>query len=136
MGELSWNNEDIDTLIIIGFAENDPEKATVPWALANMELARGKKVQVALMFEGTMSVIPGIADNIVQGPPFDGPLLPRITSFMEKGGVVNCCMPCLKGRVAKGRVKEPVQLLDGVGRCNGFHILEMKDKAKTVLQFT
>eukprot|EP00961_Rhodomonas_salina_P258779 3496663-Rhodomonas_salina.4 len=46
MAALGWNNEDMDTLFTTRYAEDDMEKATVPWALANMELSRGKKVHV------------------------------------------------------------------------------------------
>ena len=50
--------------------------------------------------------------------------------FMEGGGILNVCTPCL---VHRGIDNEPT--LDGIVRINGRVVMEKKDRANRILSF-
>ena len=57
-------------------------------------------------------------------------LATRMRLFMEGGGILNVCTPCL---VHRGIDNEPT--LDGIVRINGRVVMEKKDRANRILSF-
>jgi predicted peroxiredoxin len=122
----------IDTLIITGYGRNNGEKATIPFVLANIEIEdRSKRVEVVLMFDAAPLAVKGAADGFNIGPPFEThDLATRMRLFMEGGGILSVCTPCL---VHRGIDNEPT--LDGIVRINGRVVMEKKDRANRILSF-
>lgn len=125
-------SDTIDTLIIAGYGKDNGEKATIPFVLANIEIEdRNKRVEVVLMFDAAPLAVKGAADGFNIGPPFEThDLATRMRLFMEGGGVLSVCTPCL---VHRGIDTEPT--LDGIVRINGRVVMEKKDRANRILSF-
>jgi predicted peroxiredoxin len=127
------SSQKIDTLFLIGHGTENGEKCTIPFVLANIEVEKpGRKVEVIFIFNGVTLALPGKAAGFNIGVPFEThDLEARIKAFQKKGGVINVCTPCL---VHRGLQDSPV--LEGVVRIKGTDLLEKKDLAAKLLQFT
>ena len=77
-------------------SKNDTDKATVAFVVANAALASDKDTMVFLSTEGVRLAEVGYADDIAE----EGfaPLKELINSFIEAGGKIYACSPCLKKR--------------------------------------
>lgn len=126
-------SEKIDTLFLVGHGTENGEKCTIPFVLANIEVEKpGRKVEVIFIFNGVTLAIPGKAAGFNIGVPFETfDLETRIKDFQKKGGIVNVCTPCL---VHRGLQDSP--LLDGIVRIKGTDLMEKKDLADKLMQFT
>ena len=124
--------ETIDTLIIAGYGRNNGEKATIPFVLANIEIEdRSKRAEGVLLFAAGPRAIRGAADGFSIGAPFEThDLATRMRIFMDGGGILNVCTPCL---IHRGIDNEPT--MDGVVRINGRVVMEKKDRATRILSF-
>jgi uncharacterized protein len=74
----------------------DPEMATLPFVAGNAALAMDVKVTVILQSDGVMIATKGIYEHILF-PGFD-PLKKMVDSFVEFGGQIFVCIPCLEAR--------------------------------------
>jgi uncharacterized protein len=77
-------------------AQDDADRATVAFVVANAALASEKEVVVFLNIEGTRLSQSGYADDIHE--PGFAPLKELITSFVDAGGQIYVCSPCFKKR--------------------------------------
>ena len=81
---------------IVTHAGEDPERATLPFVLANAALAMEVEAVVALQGTGVFLAKKGYLDNIfASGLP---PLQDLMKSFLEAGGNLMVCVPCIKDR--------------------------------------
>ncbi|HYA03001.1 MAG TPA: DsrE family protein [Syntrophobacteria bacterium] len=81
---------------IVTHAGEDTERATLPFVLANAALAMEVEAVVALQGTGVFLAKKGYLDNIfAAGLP---PLKDLMTSFLEAGGRIMVCVPCIKER--------------------------------------
>ncbi len=76
-------------------AEN-PDKATLPFVVGNAALAMDVQVTVILQGDGVLLATKGIYDHIFC-PGFD-PLKKMVDSFIEFGGNIFMCVPCIEAR--------------------------------------
>jgi len=83
--------------IVVGYADDNVDKATVSLTLANTALADGDSVSVVLMSEGVRLAVSGHADTLNNGEPFK-PVQDLLAGVAENGGELTVCMPCLKNR--------------------------------------
>eukprot|EP00467_Chlorarachnion_reptans_P024805 CAMPEP_0114511358 /NCGR_PEP_ID=MMETSP0109-20121206/14321_1 /TAXON_ID=29199 /ORGANISM="Chlorarachnion reptans, Strain CCCM449" /LENGTH=130 /DNA_ID=CAMNT_0001690813 /DNA_START=22 /DNA_END=414 /DNA_ORIENTATION=- len=121
----------IDLLIVQGVS-NDTERATIPFSLAQNAVQKHKKVvEVVLMFDGSNLAIPGNAEKIVAGKPFEGDLLKRIQLCIDLGVKVSVCKPCLMKRKLLD-----AKLIDQVKIVTGNDVLSKTWAASKVLTFT
>ena len=74
----------------------DPDRATIPFAMANAALAMDVEVVVALQGTAVLLAQKGNAEHIF-APNFP-PLKELIESFFAQGGQLLVCVPCLKSR--------------------------------------
>jgi predicted peroxiredoxin len=127
------SSQAIDTLFIVGYGTENGEKCTVPFVLANLEVEKpGRKVEIVLLFNGVTLAIPGKAAGFNIGVPWETyDLETRMKDFQKKGGIISACTPCL---VHRGLQDSAV--LDGIVRIKGPDMLEKKDLAAKLLQFT
>jgi len=77
-------------------SEDNPDKATVAFVVANAAVASEKETLVFLSTEGVRLATPGYADFIHE----EGfaPLKDLMASFANAGGKIYVCSPCFKKR--------------------------------------
>ncbi|MEO7836613.1 MAG: DsrE family protein [Acidimicrobiales bacterium] len=77
-------------------AKNDPDRATVGFVVANAAAGSDQETLVFLSTEGVRLAVDGYADDIHE----DGfsPLKELMTNFVEAGGTIWVCSPCIKKR--------------------------------------
>lgn len=83
-------------VISLTHANEDPDRATVAFVVANAAVASDKKTLVFLSTEGTRLSQQGYADSIHE----EGfaPLKDLMKNFVEAGGEIYVCSPCFKKR--------------------------------------
>jgi predicted peroxiredoxin len=83
-------------VILATHAADDPERATVPFVMANAAMATEMNVTIVLQFEGVRVAVVDHAKNI-NAEAFP-PLQDLMNDFFAMGGVLMACTPCLKAR--------------------------------------
>jgi uncharacterized protein involved in oxidation of intracellular sulfur len=78
-------------------AGDDPEKAAMPFVMANAALAMDVKAMIALQGNGVYLAQKGYINNMLPSGGFD-PLGKLISDFLELGGELKVCVPCIKSR--------------------------------------
>ncbi|MEJ5376543.1 MAG: DsrE family protein [bacterium] len=83
-------------LYIATHGPGDPERATLPFVLANAALAMGVEAVVALQGDAVWLGVKGTASHVFAGglPPL-GELM---EGFLELGGRLLICSPCIQHR--------------------------------------
>jgi predicted peroxiredoxin len=89
-------------------AGEDPERAAMPFAMANAALAMDVKATVVLQGNGVYLARKGYAENMLPPGGFP-PVIQLIQSFLELGGRLLVCVPCLKER----KINAATDLLEG-----------------------
>ena len=86
-----------EKIIYIGtFAGENPEKASLPFVLANAALALEVDAVVALQGTAVYLAKKGYLENVfAAGLP---PLKELVESFLEQGGRLIVCVPCIRER--------------------------------------
>ncbi len=77
--------------------KNDPDKATVAFVVANAALGSEKDTMVFLSSDGVWACDKSTVDSINIGEPF-APLKELVAKFIENGGKLLVCTPCLTKR--------------------------------------
>ena len=83
-------------VIIATHAGEDPERATFPFVMGNAALAMDEKAIVVLQGCGVFLGKKGYAESVRAGG-FD-PLTKLMGTFLELGGRILVCAPCIKER--------------------------------------
>ena len=82
---------------VVGYADDNVDKATVILTLANAALGEGDSVSIVLMSEGVRLAVSGHADTLDNGEPFKC-ITDLLAGIADKRGEMCVCMPCLKNR--------------------------------------
>ena len=83
-------------IYIATYAGENPEKASLPFVLANAALTMDVEAVVALQGTGVYLAKKGYLDNVfAAGLP---PLKELVQSFLEAGGRLLVCVPCIRER--------------------------------------
>lgn len=83
--------------VTITHCRTDGDKATLGFVVANAALGSEKETMVFLSTDGVYCALKGEAEEIDQGAPF-APLKELINKFVEAGGKIYVCTPCMKKR--------------------------------------
>lgn len=83
-------------VIIITYAGEDPERATIAFVMGNAALAMDEKATIVLQGGGVFLAKKGFAEHVCAGG-FD-PLKKLVDSFLDLGGKLFVCVPCIKAR--------------------------------------
>jgi len=75
---------------------DDPERASIPFVMATAALAMDIKATIALQGKGVELAQKGYAAKMM-GTEFP-PMEKLLKDFMELGGKLWICVPCIKGR--------------------------------------
>jgi uncharacterized protein involved in oxidation of intracellular sulfur len=84
-------------LYIATCAGDDPEKAAMPFVMANAALAMDVKATVVLQGNGVYLAQKGYVDTMLPAGGFPT-VRELLDSFMELGGELKVCVPCIKER--------------------------------------
>jgi len=116
-------------LVYIFTAAGDrAEDAVTGFTLATVGLTMGSRVTIVLLGYGTVIAKKGYAE-IVHAPERQ-PLKKLLTEFLEGGGKLLCCGPCLKGRKM-----DPGDLVEGVEPVTALTVNEEIAAADKVITF-
>ena len=84
-------------LYIATYAGEDPERASMPFVMANAAMAMDIKVTLVLQGNGVYLSQKGYVDHVMRGGGFP-PIKDLIRDFIELGGELKVCVPCIKER--------------------------------------
>jgi predicted peroxiredoxin len=90
-------NKEEKILYIGTCAGDDPEKASMPFVMACAALAMDIKASVVLQGNGVYLAQKGYVDKMLPGGGFP-PMKELLANFLELGGELKVCVPCLKER--------------------------------------
>jgi uncharacterized protein involved in oxidation of intracellular sulfur len=107
-------------------AGDDPEKAAMPFVMANAALAMDIEATVCLQGNGVYLALNGYTDKVMPPGGFP-PLSKLVTEFIELGGKLLVCAPCIKER----NIDEAADLIEGstITAAGALNILAMECKA-------
>ncbi len=112
---------------IITHSDDNPEKAIIPFVLANGALSMDIDVSIILQSNGVMIAKKGYAKNIVhQG--FD-PLEKLLNTYLSFGKKIYLCGPCVKSRKIEN------ELIEGAVIIGAAKVAEEVVSAKAVLTY-
>ncbi|GMV94820.1 MAG: hypothetical protein AMXMBFR82_45980 [Candidatus Hydrogenedentota bacterium] len=114
--------------IVVAYADDNVDKATISLTLANAALSEGDSVSVILMSEGVRLAVSGHADTLNNGEPFK-PVAELISGVAGNGGELCVCMPCLKNRGVSEEDIDP-----RFTRIGGTDVLRILRESERVLQ--
>jgi uncharacterized protein involved in oxidation of intracellular sulfur len=75
----------------------DPEKASMPFVMANAALAMDIKATIVLQGNAVYLAKKGYVDTVLPGGGFP-PIKKLVEEFLELGGQLKVCVPCIKAR--------------------------------------
>lgn len=99
-------------LIIATHGPDDPERATFPFVMANAALAMDTEAVIVLQGTGVFLAKKGTFEHVyAAGLP---PLKDLMKTFMEQGGKLLVCTPCIKERhIEESMLVENSELIAG-----------------------
>jgi uncharacterized protein involved in oxidation of intracellular sulfur len=83
-------------VIITTYAGEDPERATIAFVMGNAALAMDEKSTIVLQGGGVFLAKKGFAEHVCAAG-FD-PLKKLMDTFVDLGGSIFVCVPCIKAR--------------------------------------
>ncbi|OGX05255.1 MAG: hypothetical protein A3G87_06595 [Omnitrophica bacterium RIFCSPLOWO2_12_FULL_50_11] len=114
--------------VVVAYAKDNVDKATIGLTLANAALDAGHGLKVVLAGEGVWLAKAGYANEIDNGPPFK-PLKELMDGVLKKGGEINVCTPCMKKRKL-----EEKDIMKNVRFIAGPDVISILDKCDKSLQ--
>lgn len=78
-------------------ADDDPEKAAMPFVMACAALAMDIKATITLQGNAVYLAQKGYAEKVLPSGGFP-PMKELLDNFMELGGKLKVCVPCIKSR--------------------------------------
>jgi len=105
-----------------------PEKAIIPFVLANASFAMDVTPVIIVQAEGVNLAVKGKTAEIIHAP-FD-PLEKLATAYAEMGGKILVCSPCLKARNYTEADLVPNAVIIGAAK-----VIEEVTSAKAVLSY-
>jgi uncharacterized protein len=92
---MSENEEKV--MFVCTHAGDNPEKAAIPFVMGSAARAMDAKAVVVLQEEGVHLGQKGYAEHMTKPGGFE-PLPKLINDFLELGGKLMVCVPCIKAR--------------------------------------
>jgi predicted peroxiredoxin len=106
----------------------DPERATLPFVVGSAALAMDVPVTIILQATGVTLMKKGCYEHIFAAG-FD-PLKKLVDSFMEFGGKILVCIPCIESRKIT-----PDMLIEGAELGKAARVVQEVLEAKAVLNY-
>lgn len=96
-------------VVVSTHGSEDPERATIPFVMATAALAMDAKATVILQANAVTSATKGCYEHVF-AVGFD-PLKKLVDAFVELGGTVLVCIPCIEHRhITQDQLIEKAQL--------------------------
>ncbi len=111
------------------FADDNPEKAAIPFVLGTAALTMDIKAVVVLQGEGVNLAKRGYVDTMKQPGGFP-PMKKLLTDFLQLGGEIKVCSPCIKVRDI-----EKSSLVEGANTTAAAQVNLLALKADVVMVF-
>jgi predicted peroxiredoxin len=121
-------NESEKLVIFATRGGEDPERATIPFVVGAAALAMDVQVTMILQATGVTLMKKGCYEHIFAAG-FD-PLKKLVDSFLELGGKILVCIPCLESRQIA-----PDELLAGAELGKAGRVVQKVLEAKAVLNY-
>lgn len=103
------SEEKVEKILYIGTnAGENPEKAAMPFVMANAAMAMDIQATVCLQGNGVYLAYKGYAEKMAPPGGF-APVQTLLSEFLELGGKLLVCVPCIKER----NISEETELVDG-----------------------
>ena len=83
-------------VIMVTKGPEDPEMATIPFVMATTALAMDKDVIMGFQGPGASLMKKGVVDQVT--PPDFPALADLLSAYIEGGGQMHVCSPCLQAR--------------------------------------
>ena len=115
-------------LIVSTHSEDDPERATIPFVLGLTALSSGMESVILLQVMGVYMAKKGFAQNVVEHS--FPPVKELMDQYMEAGGKLMVCNPCLKKRGL-----EAADLIEGAIVVNAPTIVKEMGEARNVVSY-
>jgi predicted peroxiredoxin len=84
-------------MLICTHAGDNPEKAAMSFVMGTAALAMDVKAMIVLQGEGVYLAKKGYVENLLKPGGFE-PLTKLVADFLELGGELKVCVPCIKAR--------------------------------------
>ena len=115
-------------IFVATHAEEQPDRATIPFVLANAALAMDQEAIIVLQVTAVYIAMKNYARHVhAAGFP---PLQELIDAFQEQGGKIWVCDPCIKAR----QISED-DLIEGAEIMAGATLIDAILDAKAVLNY-
>jgi uncharacterized protein involved in oxidation of intracellular sulfur len=122
------DNERETLIFTVTCAEEQPDRATIPFVLANAALAMETNAIVVLQIMGVYLALKKYARHVhAAGFP---PLQDLIDAFQEQGGKLWVCEPCIKARQIA-----PEDLIEGAEIVSGATVIDAVLDAKNAMVY-
>ena len=115
-------------VIMITHGPEDPERATIPFALAVAAQASGVEILLGFQLNGVLLLQKGKAEGVTF--PGFAPLKDLLDTYRDSGGQLFACRPCLQ---ARNIITE--DLIEGVTVVNAPTFINEFLEAKNVLMY-
>jgi predicted peroxiredoxin len=121
-------NQSEKIVIFATHGGEDPERATIPFVVGAAALAMDVPVTIILQASGVTLMKKGCYDHIFAAG-FD-PLKQLVDSFMEFGGKILVCIPCIESRKIT-----PDMMVEGAELGKAGRVVQEVLEAKAVLNY-
>jgi predicted peroxiredoxin len=115
--------------VSISNCHKDPDKVVIGFMLASASLGVEQDTMVFLTTDGVWAAVQGEAEKINLGKPFS-PLKESIERFIQGGGRILVCRPCMDLRAIR-----PQDLIPGAEPAGGSALLEFLADGTTCISF-
>ncbi len=115
-------------VIMCTHGPEDPERATIPFVLATTAQASDVEIVMGFQATGVLVVTKGAVEHIC-APGFP-PLAQLLDAYVEAGGVLYVCGPCLNARQYKAG-----DLIEGASIVNAASFVKLFTEATNVLVY-
>ncbi len=116
-------------VIMVTHGPEAPERATIPFVMATAAQASDVDVLMGFQADGVLLVKKGIADDIC-APAFP-PLKDLLAAYIEAGGKLFACGPCIKSR----NINPETDFVEGAKVVNAATFVKEVTEATNVLTY-
>ncbi len=115
--------------ILVTHGDDNPEKATIPYVIGNTALASDIEVVIGLQASGVSTACSSCYKHIfAAGFP---PLKELVDSFLDMGGKIIVCGPCIKSR----QISPDEELIKGAKVVNAATFVNEIMKSNNVVSY-
>lgn len=115
-------------VLMVTHGPEDAERATIPFVFATAAQASDVEVVMGFQASGVLLLLPGVAERVL-APEFP-PLKELIETFVEAGGTMFACGPCVKARQI-----DPQEFISGTRVVNAGTFIQQFTEATNVLVY-